>query len=374
MTLRAHGFLSITLDSDMSNLCKVLPLAKNIPRIGRTQVIDGEEWYFLNMSLWTHKGQETVVGYTAGTLYDVGTYGKIYKTKRMVLTKRPDRIYDVVTHPEEIVIKKVFPDVTTFMTDHEIQSHTSEALLHVLSWRIMQETSCPWAIPQPFEIFGERGLDAWLSMSLSMSLVEGETLHNFLKRVWKTNTKVENSKFFKEIIGQTAYILYHLQNRLHLNHRDLKVNNLLVRPVKTPFSLTIDGSVLSTTYEVTMIDFGFACVGCHDDSHTLFQAGSWFPFSDICHKKGRDLAQLIYCINTYFPLDLYLTPELFTIVKGFMVVDWHGSSVSLLGGFTKDGLPSSVKPAYHRGIYEFLRRDVVDPDCAPAKVFRLMAN
>ena len=372
MLLHAHGFLSITLDSDLSNLCKVLPLAKDIPRIGRKQAIDGEQWHFLNMSLWSHNGQDTLVGYTAGTLYDEGTYGKIYKTKRMVLTKRPDRIYDVVTHPEEIVIKKVFPEVTTFMSDHEIQSHTSEALLHVLSWRVMQETACPWAIPQPYEIFGERGLDAWLSMSLCMSLVEGETLHTFIKRVWKTSTKVENTQFFREILGHVAYILHHLQNRLHLNHRDLKVNNLLVRPVKE-VSLTIDGLTLRTVYEVTMIDFGFACVGCND-SRTLFQAGSWFPFSDICHKKGRDLAQLIYCINTYFPLEDYLTSEMLTTVKELMKVVWHGASVSLLGGFTKEGLPSSVKPAYHTGIYEFLRRDAIDPDCEPTKVFRLMAN
>ena len=357
----------------MSNICDALPLAKDIPRISRTQIIDGLKWSFLNTSLWTHEGRETVVAYTTGVLHASGTYGKIYKSQRMVLARRPDRIYDIITGPEEVVIKQIVPECDDHLSMKEIKSHTSEALLHVLSWQTMQKTAAPWSIPRPYEIYGE-GTASWNSMTIGMSFVDGDVLYTHMKRTWTADKKVENTAFFKEVLGHTAYILHHLQTTLHLNHRDLKLNNLIVRRSASPIKLDIDGVVLITNYEVTLIDFGFACVGC-SGSKTLFQAGSWFPFGDICYKKGRDLIQLLYSINCYFPLQTFLTPAAFSIVKDLMEVKWNGMPVSFLEGFSKNGIPNSGKATYDTGIYEFLRKDRIDPDqCEPFKVYKLCPN
>jgi serine/threonine protein kinase len=343
----------------------------DIPGIGKRQIIEGEQWFFLNRSLFKHEGQETLVGYTVGTLHESGSYGKIFKAKRMVLIRRPEKTYTIVIPPEEVVVKRVIPDTESALLKSEVTSHTSEAYLHVLSWQTMQKTVAPWSIPRPYEIYGEMLGNVWASMSFGMSYVEGVILQDYLSKNWRLD-KESNSRIFKEIVGQTAFILHSLQSNLSLNHRDLKVNNLIVR-VGKPTDFSIDSTKIRTNLEVTLIDFGFACLG--DCSGTLFQAGSWFPFSDICFKKGRDLAQLIYCINCFFPLSFFLTPELYETVKGLMQIKWSGGVADCLAGISRDGTPSANCACYDTGIYEFLRREEVDPiQCEPANVFRVMSG
>lgn len=369
LDLRSHGFLSVKLDDSMANLCDALPNAKHILRIDRSKDFAGDTWYFLNMD------NGICVGYTTGQFLDKGTYGKIYKAKRIVLSHKHDNVYDIVSHPEEIVIKQVLPEKGSYMTDAEVRAHTSEALLHVLSWKIMQSTLTPWGIPRPYEVYGDNRMAlSWMSMYMGMSFVEGDILHALLRSSWSVTTRAENTRMFREIMANVAYILHCLQTGLHLNHRDLKVNNILVRKRADPLELTLDGVKVSTTMDVTVVDFGFACVGCNKGP-TLFQAGSWFPFSDICYKKGRDLAQLIYCINCYFPLDEYLTPDMYGAIRNIMRITWSGGTANALDGFTKEGEPRMAKTCtYDTGIYEFLRRDEVDPIlCEPSNVFSIMA-
>jgi len=332
----------------------------SISIVYKKQQIDKEQWHFIHS-----QNQNNIIGFTAGILYESGTYGKIYKSKRMVLEKRPDKAYNIIAGPEEIVVKRVIPE-----EPNEDKLHISEANLHILSWQAMQKTVTPWSIPKPYEIYGEQCGDSWTSLSFGMSYVEGEILQHYLAHNFCKDREL-NSRLFKEILGQTAFILHNLQTTLSLNHRDLKVNNLIIR-VGKPVILTIDSASIHTSTEVTLIDFGFACIG--DCSGTLFQAGSWFPFSDICFKKGRDLAQLIYCINCYYPLELYLTPELFQTIKSLMQIKWSGGIANCLERMTKDGIPTHGCPCYDTGIYEFLRRVEVDPVlCEPANVFKAMS-
>lgn len=373
-TLAAHGFLNIQMTDTMSNICEILPKAQEIARLGPEQTINGETWRFLDRSLTQN---DVYVGWHIGALYREGTYGKIYKAHRMVVTRRKDKLFDVSVVPTEVIIKRTSPPAGSLVLPTEdVTAHTSEALLHVLAWKTMQATATPWAIPRPFEVFGD--YDAgWKHMSLCMSYVNGRTLYTFMQKFWTPATKEENSKSFLEIVSQTAFILHHLQNQLRLNHRDVKVNNILIRRRTDPFSLDLDGIDISTPYELTLIDFGFACVGCPPPKEplTVFQAGSWFPMGELCCKAGRDIAQLIYCIHCYFPIDEFLTPAVAKAVRGWMMIPWTGGVADALHGFTKEGRPrregSKGLPEYHTGIYEFLRRPDVDPtSCSPRTIFQ----
>lgn len=374
-TLAAHGFLDIQVTDTMSNICEILPKAQEIARLGPEQTINGEPWRFLDRSLTQN---DVYVGWHVGSLYREGTYGKIYKAHRMIVTRRKDKMFDVTVVPTEVIIKRTMPPAgSTFLPTEDITAHTSEALLHVLAWQTMQVTATPWAIPRPFEVFGDYNGTGWKNMSLCMSYVNGRTLYTFMQKFWTPTTNVENSKSFLEIIAQTAFILHHLQNRLRLNHRDVKVNNILIRRRVDSFAVELDGTTLNTTYELTLIDFGFACVGCPPPKEplTVFQAGSWFPMGELCCKAGRDLAQLIYCIHCYFSVDEFLTAEVAAAVREWMRIPWTGGVADALHGFTKEGRPrregSKGSPEYHTGIYEFLRRPDVDPTaCSPAIVFR----
>ena len=375
--LVSHGFLDVELNDNYTNICDVLPRAKEIARLGPEQTISGNTWRFLNRGL---EQADEYVGWHIGELYREGTYGKIYKAHRMVVKRRgTDTLFDVLESPKEVIVKRTMPPTgTTVLPEEDVTAHTSEALLHILAWQSIQQTVTPWAIPRPFEVFGDVGPASvgWKNMSLCMSYVEGRTLYSFLQKVWSEMTKEANSRLFLEIVAQTAFILHHLQNRLRLNHRDMKVNNILIRR-GTQILLDLCGATITTDYEVTLIDFGFACVGCPPPKSpvTVFQAGSWFPMGELCCKAGRDLAQLIFCIHCYFPIEKYLTPAVAAAVKSWMQIPWSGGIADGLVGFTKEGRPRRVgakgPPEYHTGIYEFLRRPDVDPTaCGPLTLFQ----
>ena len=379
--LVSHGFLDISLNETMSNLCDVMPHAKEIARIGREQMINGKGWRFLDRSLGP---PNQYVGWHIAELFREGTYGKIFHAMRMVVGRREDGRFDVVEKPHEVIVKQTIPPHAGSLPADEVTAHISEALLHVLAWQIMQRTLTPWAIPQPYEVFGEPGASsglhsAWKTISLSMSYVQGRTLYAYLQKAWKRDTKEGNGAILLEILAQLSYILYHMQRYLRLNHRDVKVNNIMIRLRDEPLILELDGVVLVTQYEVTLIDFGFACVGCPPPRApmTVFQAGSWFPMGDLCCKLGRDLAQLLFCIHCYFPLEQYLSSSLYDTVKGWMQISWSGGVANGLAGFSKDGKPKvAAGPIeYDTGIYEFLRRPDVDPvACEPLTMFKACAR
>lgn len=373
--MRAHGFLNVEVSEDLSTIRR----SNDIAYLGAEQSLNGETWRFLEHSL-LHDG--SYVGWKIGELYREGTYGKIYKAHRMVVKRRKDTLFDVIASPEEVIVKSTEPfDGAAVLPLEDVTAHTSEALLHVLAWRTMMQTATPWAIPRPYEVFGDKGPDGWKSMSFCMSYVNGRILHTFIQKYWNPMTKTENSRSFLEILGQVAYILHHLQHTLRLNHRDVKINNIMIRRATQPFTLTLGSAALTTDYEITVIDFGFACVGFPPPKEptTVFQAGSWFPMGDFCCKAGRDIAQLIYCIHCYFPVEEYLTPSIAAAVRQWMTIPWSGGVADALNGFTKKGTPlarlqlspSHNAPEYHTGIYEFLRKPSVDPIlCDPLRVFR----
>jgi serine/threonine protein kinase len=386
-SLKVHGFLEVSLNESYANICDILPAAREIARLGKEQLISGETWRFLDRSL----GADNIyVGWHIGELYREGTYGKIFKAFRLIVRRRPDGKFEVAEEPHAVIIKQTLPPTgSAALPAEDVTAHTSEALLHVLAWRTMNRTDTPWAIPRPYEVFGDHAsvaaggagsshmTDAWKSMSLCMSYVRGRTLYSYIEKYWRPDVQPANARAFLEILAQTAYILHHLQSRLRLNHRDVKVNNILIRARKEPAILTLSDVSVSTKFEVTLIDFGFACVGCPPPKTptTVFQAGSWFPMGELCCKQGRDLAQLLYCIHCYFPLNTYLPADVYNTVRSWMQIPWKGGVADGFHGFTKEGRPRRAGAAghaeYHTGIYEFLRRVDVDPvACTPAIIFR----
>lgn len=379
LNLAGHGFLDIDLQDNCENICDIVPRCRDIARLGAPQHIQGQEWRFLERSL----GEPgTHVGWYLADLFREGTYGKIYKAFRMVVKRRSDGMFDVVEAPTEVVVKNTEPPTgSSVLPAEDVQAHTSEGLLHVLAWKTLQRTATPWAVPHPYEVFGDHSeaLPGWRSMSLCMSYVNGRTMYSFLRRYWQPGAHAENGRILVELLAQIAYILYHLQVSLRLNHRDVKINNILVsrrRASDPPVILELGEHMIATQFELTLIDFGFACVGCPPPRapNTVFQAGSWFPPGELCCKVGRDIAQLLFCVHCYYPLEDFLSPALVEELRKWLQVSWSGGTADVLHGFTKEGHPRRATakghPEFNTGIYEFLRRPEVDPPaCAPTNVF-----
>jgi hypothetical protein len=388
--LERHGFVGIELKHDYSNVCDVLPATREIARLGCVQQIQGTPWRFLDRSLTR---DDLFVGWNKGVIHDEGTYGKIYRAYRIQVKRIPGAISGsadgfLMASPEaqEVALKQTLPDDgKTYMTEADVKAHVSEALLHVLAWNTMQRTTLPWSVPRPYEMFGDYDVSAngWRNMTLCMDFVRGRTLHGYLERAWSRTTPRENAVCFLEVVAQMACILYALQRFLRLNHRDVKINNILVRRriAGAAATLRLGGEEISTQLELTLIDFGFACVGCPPPRPPMsaFHASSYFTPHEMCCKVGRDLAQLIFCIHCYFPLHQFLPRELYREVRGWLQIPWSEGVADAFYGFDEDGTPRPVAvttaPAYHQGIYEFLRRAEVDvAACEPVSLFNRCAR
>jgi serine/threonine protein kinase len=385
--LERHGFLDISLNRDHTNLHEMLPTPRGIARLGIVQMIQGKPWRFLDRSLTR---DDIIVGWYIKELYDEGTYGKIFKAYRAFVKRIPragpggaDGFMMASTVAQEVILKQTNPaDKRTYMDESDIKAHVSEALLHVFAWNTLQRTILPWAVPRPYEMYGiyDASAGAWRSMSLCMDFVRGRKLNLFLTRHWNRATPAANAVSFLEILAQMACILYVLQRNMRLNHRDVKVNNILIRrrtPDTALVSLRMAGIEIQSPLELTLIDFGFACVGCAPPRPPMsaFHASSYFTHHEMCCKVGRDLAQLIFCIHCYFPLHVFLPYELYRDVRDWLQVPWAGGVADVLHGFEEDGTPRETRlasgPQYHQGIYEFLRRAEVDvPACEPVRLFR----
>jgi len=381
--LTSYGFLDIDLADDVSNICDILPHAQEIARIGNTVDCEGQPWRFLTRSL-NISDPHLFVGYNLGPLFREGSYGKIHKAARMTIRHCAGGAYEPVEQPHEVIIKRtVPPGGLTVLPAEDISAHISEALLHVLAWHTMQSTAAPWSIPRPYEVFGDHSASApgWRSMSLCMDFVQGKTMQSWLQSTWKSHSLQHNAVLLLESLAQISYILWHLQRHLRLNHRDMKINNVLVRRASEPIKMCLGGEIINTKYEITLIDFGFACVSCPPPRQpmTILQAGSWFQQSELCCKLGRDIAQLIFCIHCYYPLEDWLPTETAAQIRSWCTVGYGSGQLNILDGFTNEGRPrrggSLGHPEFNTGIYEFLRRSDVDPaGCAPLLVFVACAN
>lgn len=94
------------------------------------------------------------------------------------------------------------------------------------------------------------------------------------------------------ILGQVAVLLWILGERLDMNHRDLKTNNVILCAGSGLEVAWADRLVcVGGRWAVKLVDFGFACAGT--GRRTLVNATEFFPFTDPCPKTGRDLFQLL---------------------------------------------------------------------------------
>ena len=114
-----------------------------------------------------------------------------------------------------------------------------------------------------------------------------------------------------EFLFQLCAIVWHLDQRIGINHRDLTPSNFLVvdHPSQTKI-LTIENTILdlNSTRSLTLIDFGFSCIGSTETQVAELSLSTVYPPSDPCPKKGRDLylfLGLLYIdYHTRLPLQL----------------------------------------------------------------------
>jgi serine/threonine protein kinase len=233
-----------------------------------------------------------------------------------------------------------------------------------------------YAIPRVYEVFLHAKVPKPLtfldvsSVCIAMEYIHGRTMSHFLEAHFKLSDVPYNDRLFLHFLKQIAALLQILQTRLRMNHRDIKINNILIRDPQNPLP------------KLVLIDYGFACIakGIHapDAEMSKIEAGSYFGSRYACFKRGRDLCQFIYCIHCYFSLEHYLSPDLLVVVRRWMMVTYSGGVANLLFGLNPQGVPASRRLAkidFDEGIYLFLRRQEVDPlQCSPERILADIAE
>jgi len=161
-----------------------------------------------------------------------------------------------------------------------------EAVVQSLAHTVLESEGIPWAIPKVYDVF-RKGNEIWFSMDR----IQGMTIHD-----WFSHTETPDIDTWT-ILAQISLCLASLEHHLHLDHRDLKVNNLLIKPEACTLRVRLQGTVwtLQSPFQVILLDFGFACLGSGVlRSKPLVNLGDGvLPPMDPCPKEGRDIFHLL---------------------------------------------------------------------------------
>jgi serine/threonine protein kinase len=180
----------------------------------------------------------------------------------------------------------------------------------------------PTATPKIIDIF--KLYDG--SVCFSMEPVQGAmTLDKYLNLI-------SSSQFSKTIIDCLLQLLsmnWHLNSVLGINHRDLKPSNFLIVPHQTSFTkiLSIHNEIIeiSSNYTLTMIDFGFACIGSTETQISDLSLSSVYPVNDPCPKDGRDL--YLFLSLLYMDYHTKLSGTLKTLFESWLEVPENDTDI-----------------------------------------------
>ena len=198
-------------------------------------------------------------------LLNRGGYGKILLANRT----------DLSGVSQEVCVKA--PHTPSF-------SLCAEAVIQWMASNALLSTGIVGAIPTVFDIFQYAG-----ETRFSMSYVKGISCMEYITESSAPETAL------LEILVQTSVLLGFLEETIHLDHRDLKADNIWIRPQPIEYSVRLSGKVwkCKAAVQVVLLDFGFSCLGGADGVAVVSLSDGILPRVDPCPKEGRDLFQLI---------------------------------------------------------------------------------
>lgn len=400
ISLVQHGWDGCSIPANLKNLLENLPTWKHLRIMRPPESHSGVELYFPWDVCYDTSGICYMPAMEMGKLLAEGTYGKVYRARRSqfrpVDEKKFERsipFHDIVCKQNDIEItddeKRLARPAQEAAYEAEIQAILYEATIHALVYHTLNSHGMNSAAPALYEVyaFSPKRKPLFASeitkVAMNMEYVSGKTLFDYLKtHMLPTSSKHQNDEFLIDVLIQLCVYLDILQKRLRFNHRDLKVNNILLREhiQGSSWSSEITHKVLprpwTRTSDVVIIDFGFSCIACGEDNTSLVQAGCWFKPTHECMKPGRDLALFLYSLQVYFPLESRISPELFSILEKATHAKIRApmapeKTVLLFDGVDEKGRWPKKPLEFNTGIYKLLRSADADvPGCAPQHLMR----
>lgn len=185
-----------------------------------------------------------------------------------------DAFYKKVPEQEETIIAVKRPRNTE-------DSILMEALVQwYLGNKLSSYTILP-CIPTVHEIFLYKPTNTiWFTMDVFTPMLFSQ---------WCVKRIPSQPNLFPLIMIQMSILLEVFQKDALLDHRDLKVNNILIIEEATTFPILWEEKETTITFpfRIIIIDFGFACV------NNTVDVKDGLPNLDVCPKEGRDMFQLL---------------------------------------------------------------------------------
>lgn len=162
-----------------------------------------------------------------------------------------------------------------------------EALVQWICSKSLNAAGIHGAIPQVHDIY--RYVE---QTRFTMDYIEGQSA---IQTIYESPTP---DTTWLQILAQVALILGYLEENVRLDHRDLKADNLWIRPQRVSYTLKVGGVTwhIDAPFQVVFLDFGYACIGNDSGFAAVTLIDGELPLIDPCPKEGRDLFQLVGCV------------------------------------------------------------------------------
>lgn len=200
--------------------------------------------------------------------------------------------YDTLEGSKEVYVKRPIQD--------KEEKTVYEPYLQQMVREGLARFGFPHHVPRVLEVFRLRNGSVCFAME---QVEEGVTLDTFLN----TCPSTDLSPILVEILYQVTMMVWFMNDGLGVNHRDLKPSNFLLRMTAEPvvYSFLVDGLESrvewTSRFHLSLIDFGFACVGATDTRRARVSLSTIYSERDPCPKDGRDIFLFLgYLYGDYF--------------------------------------------------------------------------
>jgi serine/threonine protein kinase len=161
------------------------------------------------------------------------------------------------------------------------ESILMEALVQWYLGKRLTSYGIPACIPTVHDIFLYKPTHSiWFTMDAFQPLLFSH---------WCVRVLPSRPELFPMIMVQVSILLEVFQKDALVDHRDLKVNNMLIVEEETTFPITWKSKDVKITFpfRIIILDFGFACI------NNTVDVRDGLPKLDVCPKEGRDMFQLL---------------------------------------------------------------------------------
>ena len=166
----------------------------------------------------------------------------------------------------------------------------------LFQWKLsseLKEYGLGYTVPEVYDIFIEKQTDrVWFTMEYFKPVLVSNWCVNQLKIP-------EHQHYFILLLLQIALVLEVYDTALRIDHKDLKLDNLMIleKPVTVDVTWKGESKTLTFPFRVIFIDFGFAC-----KEYMIDLKWEEIPPLDPCPKEGRNIFQVLVSLWNIQPL------------------------------------------------------------------------